>query len=502
MAAGVPATASTPVVASASATRGPALVPASPLAAAPMIARRAVTLSSSQGSAPTGSPAVRSVRVVQDVQKKTVTIEATYATVPAADDPQVVVAYLGTWSGRTCTVSSGLGVAVQGRSASALWIADSGEPRVTLARSGAVATATVTGDARLGSSPWNCAFALTGPADASRTYQSFSPEELDVTVVRTAKLSATISTQDIATRAGKYTKFKVTVKNSGNGTARNAKVTMTGKGLKFAKKTVSYGSIKAGDSKTKTFKVRMSGSKTRTAKATAMASGARRAAVKAKVLRIKKTTRPASLAGRYYWGFDTSMHTGWDNRGVKFVNKRWAYLGFPKKGTVACSSKVKNCKRYTYNARTGIVKIGKSKGKVNSKQLTLGKKSYYPLSTPKKGTRLKVALIHNNFDGCLANLYCHTWTEKLFLDTNGRFVRTKSSIASVGVPGVSQTWYQGVQPDERGRYKVLSKGRIQFTYANGKKVVRSIGIEQDVREKAAPQRQGLLIGDVNFYPQD
>src|SRR5690606_38607390 len=121
---------------------------------------------------------------------------------------------------------------------------------------------------------------------ASTTYQSFSPEELDVTVVRTAKLSATISTQDIATRAGKYTKFKVTVKNSGNGTARNAKVTMTGKGLKFAKKTVSYGSIKAGDSKTKTFKVRMSGSKTRTAKATAMASGARRAAVKAKVLRI------------------------------------------------------------------------------------------------------------------------------------------------------------------------------------------------------------------------
>lgn len=470
-------------------------------ATAPQIATRSVTLSPTEGSAPAGSPSVRSVRIVQDVQRKTVTVAATYSSAPGAQDPHNLTVLLGVWKGQTCDhLSSGFAVAIQGHGAAAQMVSNRASVPTKLTRSGATSTATASGDSRLGGA-WNCAFAQTSKGTTFQ--QGFKVKSLVETVVKKAKLSTTISSADIATTPGKYAKVRVTVKNSGNADAQKTKVTLTGKGLKFAKQTVSFGTVKAGYVKTKTFKVRLIGSKTRTVKATATAAGKLRAAANAKVLQTKRTTIPKSLTGRYYWGFDTSYTTGWDNRAIKFVSSRWAYMGFPKKGTVACGAKVKGCVRYTYNPRTGAVKIGKNKGQVTSKQLTLGKskKRYSPLLTPKKGTRLKVALVHKNFHGCMANLYCTTWTDRLFLDTDGRFVRTRSSLSSSGVPGVSQVWGAGVKPDERGRYTILTNGRIQFTYANGKKVTRTIGIEQDVREKAAPQRAGLVIGDVNFYPE-
>lgn len=490
--AGAPASATAPVAVAAQAglpTAGGA------------IATRSVTLSEPSGMPRAGSPAVQSVRIVQDVAKSTVTVAATFAAPPVAEDASALIVYLGSWSGRTCTATAGLGVAVLGHQAQAEWIESGSAAAVSLGRSGATSTATLTGDGRLGSTAWSCAYALTTEADGSQTYQSFGARDLEEAVVTRAKLVTSFGAADVATTAGKYTKVRVTVKNSGNGAATNVKVTLTGKGLRFAKRTVALGAIPAGREKTKIVKVRLIGSKARTLKAAATATGKLRATASATVLRTKKTTRPKSLTGRYYWGFDTSYTTGWDNRGIKFVSNRWAYVGFPKKGTVACSAKVKGCQRYTYNARTGVVKVGKTKGKVSSKQLTLGKKKYSPLLTPKKGTRLKVALVHKNFHGCMTNLYCTTWTDRLFLDTDGRFVRTQSSISSSGVPGVSQVWGAGVKPDERGRYRILSNGRIQFTYASGRKVTRTIGIDQDVREKPAPQRRGLLIGDVNFYPE-
>lgn len=466
------------------------------------VAKRSATLTSSIGQAPTGAPKLSSVSVVQDVKGQKVSVTAEYSGTPKSSTPDWLFVYLGTWKGSTCDVTAGLGLATNATKDAGAMLLPSTNVTAAVKVNGKTLTLTASGNSRLGSTKWQCATAMTADPfpNPAVTYQNFAAKSLKTTYVKKAKLRTSV-TSTVAVRSGKTAKVRIAVKNTGTATASKVRVRLTGSKLTYSKKSIYLGSIKPGQTKKVSVRVKLTGNTARTGKATATASGNLRSAKNFKVLRYKKTTTPKSLSGKYYWGWRTSYSKGWDNTAIMFVDRKWAYMGVPSKGKPKCSKSVKKCAKYSYNSRTGTLKIGKKTGKVTSKSLRLGKQKYAPLSIPKKGTKLNVALVHKDFNGCFGGPVCTTWTESLLLSKNGRFVRTKDTISGFSVPGVSQTWYNGAGPKERGKYKVLSQGRILFTYASGKKVIRAIGIEQDVSERAAPQSEGLLLGSVNFYPR-
>lgn len=84
----------------------------------------------------------------------------------------------------------------------------------------------------------------------------------------------------------------------------------------------------------------------------------------------KKSRGHRSLSGRYFWGWlPTGMTAseGWSTRAVRFLDKKWACTDFPKSGKKPkCTRTTKHCKKYSYNAKTGVAKIGGQKVKVNT----------------------------------------------------------------------------------------------------------------------------------------
>ena len=94
---------------------------------------------------------------------------------------------------------------------------------------------------------------------------------------------------------------------------------------------------------------------------------------------------------------------------------------------------------------------------------------------------------------------CTSWTDRLSLAKNGRFVWAHTSIGSW--PGLGSYW-SSAPPDKRGTYKVVKKGVVELRYANGKKKRMTIAIDHDVRGKASPAGAGVILGLTNFYFQD
>src|SRR5690606_23389972 len=120
---------------------------------------------------------------------------------------------------------------------------------------------------------------------------------------------------------------------------------LSGKGLKFKKKTISVGTIKPGKDKDAVVQVKLTGKKTRTLKAKANASGGWSAKTSTKVGYRAKPKKLKSLVGRSYWAAPFELNAGWDVHGLTFVTKSWVYRGVPPQGTPKCSSKVKKCKK-------------------------------------------------------------------------------------------------------------------------------------------------------------
>src|SRR5690606_20501723 len=110
--------------------------------------------------------------------------------------------------------------------------------------------------------------------------------------------------------------------------------------------------------------------------------------------------------------------------------------------------------------RTGKVRIGKKRAKVTSEGFAFAhpgageKIGFHPLTLPAKGTKVQTELIHQNWSGnCL--LMCNSWTEDLSFGSDGRFVRGRLTVGSW--PGLGAAW-GSVAPDQRGTYRVVSKG--------------------------------------------
>lgn len=224
-------------------------------------------------------------------------------------------------------------------------------------------------------------------------------------------------------------------------------------------------------------------------------------AAKGKTVKVKKYS---SLSGRYFWGsapVSLGDSSGWKPRAVYFLNKKWAYVGFPKNGKKpSCKKSSSTCKRYAYNKKSGIAKIGKQKFRVTNKGFTYrvkkneGKSSFKPVALGKKGARYSAKLIRHDWSGTCA-ISCTATTERLQLGKNGRFVWARSSVGSW--PGLGSSWTI-VPPNQRGTYKVISSGRIELRYANGKKKRYTFGLMPDIRGKASAS-EGVVLGRTNFY---
>lgn len=480
------------------ATIAPAAPLAGPLAAAAPVVKRTLTLRGYDGAPPAGMPALRSVSITQDVRARTVVVSAAYSDAPLADDPSAAYVYLGAIDGGTCVAS--FAVAFHPGTAAHNGVFLPGTKVTTaMARSGVTATVTASGNTALGSSNFACAYAQT--QIGTQTQQHSGWGRLDVEHVKRAKLDVVLPVDRVGVNVKKWKTVRVRVDNDGDATAQNVKVKIAGKGVKVSPKTVAFGSIKPGKSKTKKVKVRISSSKTRTAVLRATASGGAKASGKITLLANKKTTKPRSLSGKLFWGADSSLDQAWMNRAVWFVDKKWAYTKIAQKGRPKCSAKVKGCVRYTYSPRTGKVKVGKLKGTVNSKSLVLTegkkKKRYEPIAIPKKGTKLAVDLHHQGSTGCAYGYMkrCYTYTWYLKMSKDGKFSEASKSLTSGGPHDI----FLGANKDERGRYRVLSKGRLELRYDSGKREIKTLGIFLDPREKPSPKYDGLLVTGTKYY---
>jgi len=455
------------------------------------------------GEVPDDDTDLYDVDVLQDVLHDRVVVTLSYLWTPEDDDSTMAGVFLGTWNKTQTSCRAGLTVAtVTATGESSAQLNAGSVPLTTSVTFDDLddTIVTVTGSSTLGSTAWDCAYAITADAATGSTvYQTFPPVDMTVSYLPAPYLQIEAD-PTVGAKKKKWAKVRVHLYNSGDLPAQAVRATLRGKGVKVKKKKLTFKKVKVDHGKTRTFKVRLKKMKKRKATLTVRGKGIKRRQ-KLLVLPIAKKTVPKKLAHRYYWGWKSQTDRGWDNYGLYFVDKRWAYVGFPAKGLPKkCSAKKKHCKRYRYHPKTGKVKIGRKKAKVTSQGFTYRKVGYEPLTVPKKGKRFKVYLTHVDFSGCQALWsLCTTWTDTLYLDKKHRFILTTSSLTSFGVPNVNQSFFSSIPPDQRGRYKVLKHGTIRLRYADGKKKTLPIGIQQDVRGKASAKYEGLVMGHTNYY---
>jgi hypothetical protein len=318
-------------------------------------------------------------------------------------------------------------------------------------------------------------------------------------------------------------RLKVAVANPGSAAAREVKLAVgDARGLSARPRTRTFKLIGAGKRSTATVRVRLTRRARRTTKVAVRATaGAKLVARQTLALRIGSPPKPAKgkrgLGGRYFWRTVTRVDYAWDNRGIAFVDDRWAYRGIPKGGLPTCTSvtagvdakgqPTDGCLRYSYDAASATVTVGGEQGRFDraTGRLTLGSDDYTPLAIPAPATRLDVALVNRGFSGfCGLIVGCTTWTDYLTLRSDGQFALSSQTIASMGGGGAPFTYAWSAPPDQHGTYEVQSGGRIRLSFADGSVSVRTIGIGIGIDKDARPDAagEGLLLDDVNFYADD
>jgi len=371
-----------------------------------------------------------------------------------------------------------------------------------------------------------CALAIISDA-ATATVNWDETEVFRVNEVKAAKLKATVR-GPAKLRRGAAAKVEVRVSNPGNAAARGVRLRIGLKGrASLRPKAKALGTIGPGKARTVKATVRAAGRAKGTIRLTARATAKNAKAASAAdriAVRVPRPRRPPPAtgggpAGRLFWGFEPYQYDRSAGViGLYFANRRFVHLGMPEGGLPRCgrvTAKRKDgettpgCLRYSYDRRTGRVRIGKSKGTYRNGKLKLqmkesawqiAGKSWYGSSLPGRGSRFGVQLRSAGYYGlCGVTPYCSTWQENLTLTRDGRFGRQRSSLTTSGGGALPFVAIGKLGPDERGRYKVLSRSRIRFRYASGKTEVQTIAVQLDRRGRPDAAREGLLLDDDWFY---
>ncbi len=492
---------------SASQTTAPAPTAAAVASYSGGLRSQKVRLADVRDDGPTAQQRLDRIDVTRDLTKKTLTAKVAFAAAPTASLGSTVFVFLGLWSGSTCKARVAIAAEAAASGVDGAFFASSGEVdgsfSASRSRDGKALTITSAAHDRIRSAKLDCAYAFNQSTDAATLYTSFYAEDLQNTYVPKLKIETRESLQ--GNYKGKTTKVRVQVSNIGESDAKKVKVSASGTGLKVSKPTQTVATLEDGRSKTLTFSVKIKSGTQRTLKVTAVASGGKKVTTKVTIVEKPKPKKYSSLSGRYFWGYmptTLSDYRGWETRAVWFLDAKWAYTDVPKNGKKPkCTTSTSACKRYTYNAKTGVAKIGSQKFTVNTEGFTYkakkkdAKKSIFePITLPKKGAKYSFTLERDDWTGyCL--ITCTATSERLHLSKNGKFVWQRSSVGSW--TGIGSSWAI-VPPDQRGTYKVIGTGRIEFRFSDGKKKQYTFGIMKDIRGKTAT-RAGIVVGAKNFY---
>lgn len=342
----------------------------------------------------------------------------------------------------------------------------------------------------------------------------------------------------------RWTTVRLTLRNGGTATARAVKLRIgAARGVTVRPSTVTLKALAGGRAATRAVKLKASAKGaarsrlrlTASARGGLSASGAvtlrfatrggaprraapRRAARRSAPRRTPARTRPTTprgaedpLAGTYFWRFNSRADYAWENHGVAFLGDGWAYRGFPPAGMPTCTAVTAvddrdGCVRYAYDAKTKALTFGGETGFYRDGTLKIGDDGgWSPLLLPKPGSRWQLELHNQGFSGfCGLITGCTTWHEWLTLRADGQFALSSSTISTLGDPGGSTpfTAAWNYPPDKHGTYAVEARGRIRLSYADGRVVLKTIGIELDRAGRPDPVGTGLLLGETNFYPDD
>lgn len=375
-----------------------------------------------------------------------------------------------------------------------------------------------------------CAIALVSDAETGAVIHD-ETAVFPIREVKVAKLKAKLQGLGSTVRPGRGVKAKVRVANPGNGAATGVRLKLRVKGkAKVSPKAKKLGRIGPGKSRVVAFRVKAArqarGSVRVTARASARNAKGSAAAGRVKVKVPRPRPRPPAtnakgLAGKLFWGFESyNWNSSSEVFALYFVNRKFVHLGMPKGGLPRCgrvTAKTKGgktssgCVRYSYDARSGRVKVGSSAGTYRRGNLKLSMKgresewaistdAWYGTSLPRPGARFKVKLRAAGYSGlCGITPSCTTWNENLILERNGKFGRQTSSLTTGGGGALPFVAIGKLGPNERGRYQVLSRSRIRFRYASGKVKTQTIVVQLNKRNRPDPAREGLLIDDDWFY---
>lgn len=188
-----------------------------------------------------------------------------------------------------------------------------------------------------------------------------------------------------------------------------------------------------------------------------------------------------SLVGRRFWA---PTNLDWQRRGVWFVNKRFAYIGFPNGGAPTCTKVTSNgvkkgCVRYTWAAQGKRLTVAGKRATIQGGGFTWQDYRYRPMQTPKAGTRWQTSVTHVNAttSGTLEYL-------DLYFRLDGTFSSRRTTFARV--------------PKGDGKYQVLKNGHLRLTYKGGKVVNTNVGVLVNGQGRPNPWDVGLFVGNVEY----
>lgn len=510
----------------------------------------AAAVRTGSGTDPSGDGTAGLARDITGVQASyddasgAVSLQTAFAAAPSGGDTSLVAAALGTKQpdGSCNTPRVVVGASLAG--ADPRWSRNDGAGVIasgdaTASPSGATLGLSATAPALVGQS-WNCLLLAVSDATGSTIYDGAGPFDIAAAPAppaqpaptptpaptpkpqpKRAQLAVSVSGIPTTIRRNRWMRLRVAVANPGSAAARKVKLAIgSARGLSARPRAKTFKLIKAGKRSSATIRVRLTRRARTTTKVGVKATAGKLTARQTLALRIGAPPKSppkgqGGLAGRYFWRTVTRVDYAWDNRGMVFVDDRWAYRGIPKGGLPRCTSvtaavdakgePTDGCLRYTFDKATGTVTVGGEQGRFEkaSGKLTLGSDDYDPLAIPAAGTRLDVSLINRGFSGfCGLIVGCTTWTDYLTLRTDGQFALSSQSLSSMGGSGVPFTYAWSAPPDQHGTYEVQNGGRIRLAFADGSVSVRTIGIGIGTGGRPDAAGTGLLLDDVNFYKDD
>jgi len=276
------------------------------------------------------------------------------------------------------------------------------------------------------------------------------------------------------------------------------------KGLKVKPATVKVGKLAAGKKRAVGFKVTDAGAAR--PKLTLILKAPGQPVVRAGVKlasagggKKEEAKKMPDIVGRYFWRTYQVLTTTYMTA-YYFVDEHWAYRGVPKEGLPSCTSQTANgeedgCLPYTWNEATGELNVAGTTGeyKVGSHGLKVGEDSYSEALPPEAGTKFDASGSYINQFG-ICPLSCSFVTVDLQMSSGGEFARASGVTGFFGEGGS----YGALPPEDHGTYSIDQKGRIVFTYAEGKVETDTIAVMLDDNENADPD-YGILLGESAYF---